>query len=147
MDTAGPPGQIEQNPVLLEDKPRRPKKLKYRIGLGRADLDQEMASGHQELACAVGDPPIGRKPIRPTVERPQGIVPGDLPGQRGDLPGRDIGRIGHDQVVASGNPLEPVRPGEAGARRNPRSCGQGRVRGSRLPWEGCTHLVRAVRTS
>jgi len=110
--------EIRLDSVVSDQKTLLAKNLCYGPHLGAADLHKQRPSWVKKPRRAVRDPPIGIEPVRTAIERGPRIVPGYLRREPIDLGACDIGRIGDDDIVAAGQPLEPIGGHEPRSIRN-----------------------------
>jgi hypothetical protein len=74
------------------------KKPGHRLALPNTDFQGHLATGPEPCPALGCDLPVGIQPVFAAIKRQHRVVPGHLAGQRGKIPGRDVGRVGNDQV-------------------------------------------------
>lgn len=112
-------------------------------GLAVAEFSQEDSIGNEHRRGVPGEIPIGVQSVHTAVERKAGVMVTDLGLKKGNLSGRDVGRIGHDNIESTPLLQRPAIPEGVGVMESDAvfepeatgifpgdfQCGQGQVHG------------------
>ena len=112
-------------------------------GLAVAEFGEEDSIGNEHRRGVPGEIPIGVQSVHTAVERQAGLVVTDLGLKKGNLSGRDVGRIGHDNIESTPLLLRRAIPEGVGVMESDAvfepeatgvfpgdfQCGQGQVHG------------------
>ena len=79
----------------------------YRARLGKANLEKRRAAGVQPFRKLCRDTAVEVEAVRTAVEGKRRLAP-DLPLERGHIPFRQVGRVGDDEVISTGNRFEQI---------------------------------------